>query len=209
MAAAPVAMNISSASAEDYIVENAQALLTGKSQSAVDSGAKTLEQAIAALVKIDFTELQKAIEAGRGLIDTCAHGKLWYELFDLINGSDEVIKSRDQANVDQLAAKINDVIDRIQKDCPDCGAAETIVTVIKEVTVTVPVEPNDPYCNIGLHKIWTILFFIALALLLILAAFILFFFRKKRENEKDETPLVDYDIADDEGSEEDSEEKQE
>ena len=178
----------------------ANELLTSKVQADVNDGAKALEDAITALVKLDFSELQKAMTKGREMIDTCAHGKLWYQLFDLLNEAETVKKSRDQAAIDDLAVKINNVVDQIMQDCPNCGETK-IVEVVKEVTVTVPVEPNDPYCNIKMHKVWPILFFVTLGLLLIACGLILWFFMKKKKNEKDDTPLVDYDIADDDKTE--------
>lgn len=178
----------------------ANELLTSNVQADVEAGARDLENAIAALVKIDFSELQKAMTKGRELIDTCAHGNLWYQLFDLLNEADSVMKSRDQATVDDHAVKINNVIDQIMQDCPNCGETK-IVEVVKEVTVTVPVEPNDPYCNINMHKVWPILFFVTLGLLIVACGLIIWFFAKKKKNEKDDTPLVDYDIADDDKTE--------
>ena len=177
------------------VLLHAQELLESKSQEEVDAGAKALEEAIDALVKIDFTELRKAINMALSLDDNIAHGNLWYELFDLITSADSVMKSRNQAAVDELARKINDLIEKLLKDCENSGIQT--VEIIKEVTVEVPVEPNDEYCNIKIHKIWPILFFIALGILLIMTALILLFFTKKKKNEKDETPIVDYDIADD------------
>ena len=179
------------------VLAYAQTLLESKSQEDVDAGAKALEDAIAALVKIDFTELRKAISKARSLDDSYAHGTLWYELYDLLNEADTVMKSRDQAAVDAHAKKINDLIDKIMKDCENVG--NQTVEIIKEVRVEVPVEPSDPYCNIPIHKLWPVLFFIALGIIALLIAIIFWYFAKRKKTQKDDTPIVDYDISDDEG----------
>lgn len=173
------------------VLEEARALRTSNSQEDVDNGAKALEKAIAALVKVDYSKLNKAVEEAKGL-DACAHGKLWFKLFDALVRADAALKGRDQKVIDDLAAEIEGLIEEIKKDCPNCDGKTT--EVIKEVEVL----PSDPYCNIKMHKVWPILFFISLGINVVLAGLIIGFFAKRKKNQKDDTPLVDYDIEDDE-----------
>ncbi|MBR6918259.1 MAG: hypothetical protein IKN38_08750, partial [Clostridia bacterium] len=149
-------------------------------------------KAIAALVKIDYSKLKKAIETAKGLED-CAHGPLWFKLFDALQACEKALTSRDQKAVDSAVADIEAIIEEIKKDCPNCGQENT-----KEIIKEVEVLPEGEYCNIEIHKLWPILFFISLAINLILGGLILWFFLKRKKNEKDDTPLVDYDIGDDE-----------
>lgn len=170
----------------------ATALKTSKKQGEVDAGARALEKAIAALVKLDYSKLKKANETAKAL-ENCAHGPLWFKLFESLGKVDEMLKSRDQDEINALTKEIEDIIEEIKKDCPDCGK-ENVKEIIKEV----PVLPEGDYCNITSHKVWPILFFISLAINLALGGLIAWFFLKRKQNQKDDTPLVDYDIGDDE-----------
>ncbi|MBQ7670599.1 MAG: hypothetical protein IJS45_07760 [Clostridia bacterium] len=170
----------------------ATALKTSKKQGEVDAGARALEQAIAALVKLDYSKLKKAYETAKGL-ENCAHGPLWFKLFESLGKVDEMLKSRDQDDINALTKEIEDIIEEIKKDCPDCGK-ENVKEIIKEVEKL----PEGDYCNITSHKVWPILFFISLAINLVLGGLIAWFFLKRKQNQKDDTPLVDYDIGDDE-----------
>ena len=167
-------------------------LKTSKKQAEVDAGARALEKAIVALVKLDYSKLNKANETAKGL-ENCAHGPLWFKLFESLGKVEEMLKSRDQDEINALTKEIEDIIEEIKKDCPDCGK-ENVVEVIKEVEVL----PEGDYCNITSHRVWPILFFISLAINLALGGFIAWFFLKRKTNQKDDTPLVDYDIGDDE-----------
>ena len=71
---------------------------------------------------------------------------------------------------------------------------EVEVEVEKEVEVEV--EPSDDYCNIKIHYVWPILFFISLALNLGFIALIVVYVVRRKKNQTDDTPLVDYDIDD-------------
>ena len=170
----------------------ANSLTSGKDQAEVDNAAADLSRAIAALVKVDHTDLMRAVEAAKALGDTPAHGDLWEKLFDAVRRSEEVLSGRDQGDVDALTEEINGLINDIKSDSENLGGK--IVEVVKEVEVL----PEGDYCNIGMHAVWKWLFFISLAVNLILIVLIILFLRKRKKNQKDDTPLVDYDIGDDE-----------
>ncbi|MBQ3869718.1 MAG: hypothetical protein II777_04150 [Clostridia bacterium] len=179
-------------------LEKAKELLESKSQSEVDNGARELADAISALVRVNYGALRKAVERAKGLDEACAHGNLWFKLTGLLAQADKILvegEERDQAKADELAAKINETVDEILRDYAN-HSKET--QIVKEfITVEVPIEPTDPYCNIPMHKVWPVLFFIALGIILILTALYFIFFMKRRTNRKDDMPIVDYDIADD------------
>ena len=59
------------------------------------------------------------------------------------------------------------------------------------------VEPEGDYCNIKIHKIWPILFFVSLGVNVLMGSVIVALVTRKKKNRKDNTPLVDYDIDDD------------
>ena len=165
---------------------------SSKNQADVDAAALDLDRAISALVKVDHTDLLRAVEAAKALGDIPAHGALWEKLHDALARSEAVLAGRDQADVDALVKELNGLIEDIQKDSETLGG--DVVEVVREVEKL----PDGDYCNIHMHKVWPVLFFITLAVCLILVALIVWFLIKRKNNQKDDTPIVDYDIGDDE-----------
>ena len=165
------------------------------SQSTVDAAAEVLKSAIAALVEMDYSALTGALEQAEKLGDNDALAELFRQLCEAVAEGKALLGSGDQAAVNASAAKILDILAQIAEKMEQLGQSEIV-----EVPVEVEKEvlPGGEYCNIPMHKVWPILFWISLALN---AGFILFFviyFAKKKKNRTDNTPLVDYDISDDE-----------
>ena len=71
----------------------------------------------------------------------------------------------------------------------DTGAAESL-------TVSEPTEvlSDEKVCNVPMHAVWQILFFVSLALNVAAAVVIVILIWKKKHLHKDDIPLVDYDI---------------
>jgi len=57
--------------------------------------------------------------------------------------------------------------------------------------------PEDDFCNISIHQVWPIVFFISLALNVAFVVLAVIYVTRRKKNRKDNTPLVDYDIGDD------------
>ena len=176
-------------------LKNAKAKRSSKSQSAVDAAAAALKDAIAALVEMDYAALIGALEQAEKLGDNDALAELFRQLCEAVAEGKALLNSGDQAAVNASAAKILDILTQIAEKMEQMGQSEIV-----EVPVEVEKEvlPDGEYCNIPIHKVWPILFWISLALN---AGFILFFviyFARKKKNRTDNTPLVDYDISDDE-----------
>lgn len=176
-------------------LKNAKAKRSSKSQSAVDAAAAALKDAIAALVEMDYSALIGALEQAEKLGDNDALAELFRQLCEAVAEGKALLNSGDQAAVNASAAKILDILTQIAEKMEQMGQSEIV-----EVPVEVEKEvlPDGEYCNIPIHKVWPILFWISLALN---AGFILFFviyFARKKKNRTDNTPLVDYDISDDE-----------
>lgn len=164
-------------------------------QTKVDAAAKALENAIAGLVEMDYTQLRQALEAVNSFNQSEELGDLWQSLINAVNQGSAMLASGDQAAVDAVAASILDLLDQVEAKLGERGNGQIV-----EVPVEVPVEvlPQDDYCNITGHRVWPVAFFVSLAVNLILAAVIVLYVAKKAKNRKDTTPLVDYDIGDDE-----------
>lgn len=176
----------------DLALAKARVLLYSDSQSEVDAGAKELEDAIAALVRFDTSRLQAAIEEARSLQKEYPIGSLWESLIRELENGGNLLNSGDQEAVDQCADRIHSLLEEIRKEIANMSQEKTVIEQVR-----VEVEPEGPFCNIPIHQLWPILFFISAGLNVILIVLIVVIVRKRKKNEKDDMPLVDYDIDDD------------
>lgn len=169
--------------------------LSSTSQSKVDSAADALEHAITALVKMDYSGLNAALAEVEDFM--CSEGLIdrWEQLSALAAEGESLLTSGDQDAVDAAADEIVQLLTQIRESLEELRQSNVV-----EIPVEVPVEvlPEGEYCNIASHRIWPVVFFISLALNVILSAVIVAYVAKKQRNRKDDTPLVDYDIGDDE-----------
>lgn len=173
----------------------ARLLLESTEQAKVDSCADALAQAIKGLVKMDFSKLKAAIEAAKPLTTDNEIGQKVLELSDALKDSVAKLASTNQAEVDEAAEKLDGLAKEVQT-LLDSLTGSQIVEV--EKTVEVEVEPKTPFCNITAHKVWPVLFFVSLAINIALVTLIVLFVLRKKRARVDTTPLVDYDIGDDE-----------
>lgn len=176
-------------------LKDAKAKKTSESQSAVDAAAEALKNAIAALVEMDYSALIAALETAEQLGDSDELADLFRQLCEAVSEGKALLNSGDQAAVNASAAKILDILTQIAEKMEQLGETQ-IVEVEKEVEKEV--LPSGEYCNIPMHKVWPILFWISLALNAGFVAFFVIYFVRKKKNRTDTTPLVDYDISDDE-----------
>lgn len=151
----------------------AQAALSSTSQEEIDAAAKTLSDALNGLVKVDYSRLLEAIEKAKDLGKDNETNSLWLALLDALTNGNLMLGSDDQAQVDAAAKQINDLIEQL------AGG-------------------NGKFCNISIHKVWPILFVISLAANVVLVVVLVKKNGTKKKNQVDNTPLVDYDISDDE-----------
>lgn len=150
----------------------AQAALSSTSQEEIDAAAKALSDALNGLVKVDYSKLQEAIARAKDLGKDNETNSLWLALLDALTNGNLMLGSDDQAQVDAAAKQINDLIDQLLN--------------------------GGKFCNIAIHKVWPILFFISLAANVVLVVVLVKKNGTKKKNQVDNTPLVDYDISDDE-----------
>lgn len=150
----------------------AQAALSSTNQDEIDAAAKALGDALNGLVKMDYSKLLDAIARAKELGKDNEVNSLWLALLDALTNGNLMLASDDQAQVDAAAKQINDLIDQLLD--------------------------GSKFCNISIHKVWPILFFISLAANVVLVVVLVKKNGTKKKNQVDNTPLVDYDISDDE-----------
>jgi hypothetical protein len=175
-------------------LSTARGLLNSTSQSDVDAAAAALASAIDGLVKMDYTKLQEAIDAAKAITDTDELGQQFASFFDALSESIDALTSTDQAVVDAAAEKLAGLVQQIEEALAALREGN-VVTV--EVPVEVEVEPTTPYCNIAMHKVWPVLFFISLFINIALIALIVIYLVRRKRDQEDSNPMLDYDIDDD------------
>ena len=176
-----------------YALAAAKNALYSDDQDVVDAAAKALADAIAALVKMDYSKLEAAMASGEELAASDKLGNLWFQLFQAIQEGIKLIGSGDQAAVDACTAKILDLIEQLKAALAEANAEPE--EIIKEVIVEK--EPEGDYCNISMHRVWPILFFVSLAVNVVFVVLVVVYVVRRKKNAKDDTPLVNYDIGDD------------
>ena len=178
----------------EAVLAKAQAALNSGDQAAVDAAMQALADAIAALVPMDYSALEDAMAKVETFLgDSTVAGKL-QELLDALKASKELLTSGDQKAVDEAAALLEQLLGELEKAIKDLEKIEEIITEIEKI---VEVEPTDPYCNIQIHYVWPILFFISLFVNVGFIALVVIYFVRRKKNQTDDTPLVDYDIGED------------
>lgn len=200
------------------------ALSTGKryvnsySQTAVNNATAKLKDAIAALVKLDRAALIDAMNKADALFNKNADSKLWKDLHDAVVNGTALMTSRTQADIDAGAtallnaikaveALLNKAPETVIKEVEVTKEVEKIVEVTKEVEKIVEVEVEVPKEVIkevpvevpaeGSNLVWIILLIISIVINVGLAVLVVLYFIKKKNNQKDNTPLVDYNIEED------------
>lgn len=159
-------------------------LRNSKKQDAVDAGAKALKEAIEGLKEMDYTLLEEAIAAAKKLGDSEELGNLWMKLADALKDGVGLLTSNDQQAVNDGAALINSIISQLNEELEKLREANAVY--------------EGDYCNISIHHVWPILFFVSLGVNVVLAIVAIMLGKRRMGNKKDNTPLVDYQISDDE-----------
>lgn len=166
--------------------------LGSDSQEAVDMAAQELKQAIENLVRVDYSALLKALDDLSQYIEKDELAGLWGRMHELINEANILLYSRDQAAINACASKITQLLADIVKMLSELSGS------VIEIEKIVEIEPEYGFCNFFLHKLWPILFIISIVLNLAFVGLIVTYVIRKRRKVNDDTPLVDYDITDDE-----------
>ena len=166
--------------------------LNGNKQEDVDAATEELQSAIAALKTMDYSQLSTALAQVSVFGDAQQLHELWLELAQLVGEGNDLLTSGDQAAVDETAEQINQLLADVESGMLEQNTPEVVT---KEVYVEVP--PAGNYCNLSSHHFWPVVVIFSMALNVGLVVLIVFYVSKRVKNQKDDTPLVDYDISDD------------
>ncbi|MBQ2795802.1 MAG: hypothetical protein IJF04_07255 [Oscillospiraceae bacterium] len=165
-------------------------LENGGSQTEVKEAADALDEAVDALVRMDYSRLEKALnEVYKKIEENPDLHDIWLKLNMAVEDARPMMINGDQDAVNRAAAEINALLDELEYIAPS-GAD----VVVKEVEVEVP--PSDDFCNIAGHKAWTALFVISFIINIGFLGMMAYILMKKRHT-TDDIPLVNYNIDDD------------
>lgn len=176
----------------DAAIAEAELALTYQNQIMADEALKKLKEAVGSLVKVDFSELNRALLAVEEFSETDAYSGLWVTLSAAVQQGREALTGGDQAVVDAATQQILTVLNQMKDMDAQREAPEVVV---QEVPVEVP--PTDEFCNIPKHRVWPVVACVSIAVNVLLLMLIGAYVFKKGKTQRDDTPLVDYDIDDD------------
>ncbi len=176
----------------EQAVASGNALLNSTSQTKVDAAAKEIKAKLEALVPMDYTGLQAALDGAEDIGDLSELSETWKRFIQALNNARIQRTSGDQAAVDAAALEL---VESKEALIQALEAMEEVIVVEKEVPVEV--EPSYKFCNIPSHTLYMIIMIVSLVLNLLLIGLICLYLYKKHMQERDRTPLVDYEIDDD------------
>lgn len=173
----------------ELALKNGEDLLGSTSQTAVDNATKSLKDAIANLVPMDYSALQEALDRVGSMENMDAVAEYWERFVQALENARAQMTSGDQAAVDAAAEEL----------LASWSALEKVMAELTASGGVVEVEPSYPFCNKTSHTVILVIMIVSLAVNVALIALIGLHFYKSRKNKRDDTPLVEYDIEDDMG----------
>lgn len=169
----------------------AESALDSDSQSRIDSAEQSLRQAIASLVKLDYTQLQAVLEEAEAQRDS-EEGQLWQKLLEAAQESEKLLESRDQKEIDAAAKALQELLEQLAREPqptePEQTEAPTQETTLPEVT--------EPPAQGGGAGAWPVFLILSLLVNAGLIGWILWSRRSK--SSKEEAVYRDIELEDDE-----------
>lgn len=173
----------------EALADARNALAVG-TQEEIDKATQDLMAAMKAFVSIDYSKLQAAIDEANELVASDYNSQMWHNLLTALNNGNLMLSGDDQAAVDAAAAEITKRLEEVRELLRNSAGTSTGGSTV--------IEPTEDYCNIAIHNVWPVLFFVSLAGNIVLLVILYGRFKIKKKVTKDDTPLVDYEIGDDE-----------
>ena len=162
-----------------------------KTQNDVNKAAGALRDAIAALVKIDASALEKLVADVNGFLKDNDLASVWEELHAALNQADAALKSGDQTAIDAAYTRLDAAFKALKAKLEELGKSDV---VIQEVEVQGECGED---CHVWWHYLLLILLIISAILNVVFIVLVILYFIKKKKNATDTTPVVNYDINDD------------
>ena len=154
----------------DQAIQKAVKALEKKNQILINDASRTMAKAMSELKPMDFSRLNISLAA----VSHWSHqdeetGELWDQLVRLTQEAQEARASGDQERVNEVAARIDETLEQLKQTGGKKGSS----------------------------VIWIVLFFVSLAINVGFVVLVLIRTRNTQKYQKDDVPLVEYDIDDD------------
>ena len=169
-----------------------QNALSSDDQDTVNTAAQELGSVMSALVKMDYSRLRAVLDKTDMLLVSEQTAVLWEMLSKAAAEASSLLDSGDQDAVSAAASRLAEIIAQLEKELEVITETNIVVQEVPVVTL-----PTSDFCNMSEHHLWPVLCVVSLVLNVGLIGLVVIYVAKKAKNRKDETPLVDYDIADD------------
>ena len=151
-------------------LSDAEKALSSKDQKTVDAAAAALAEAIKNLAKLDYTALIEAIDKTEEFLASDAMGGKGAALVEALQNAKNLLSNaKDQDSIDKAAAALT-------------TALAELADVLEQMANKPAEKPTGEFCNISIHYVWPVLFFISLAVNI---ALVVLFFVRRKKNEKE------------------------
>lgn len=175
-------------------MDNGYRALQGKfGQVAVNEATYAIDVSMTNLVEMDYSQLEYVLaEVYRKIDENPELHDVWIRLNAEADRARPLLTSGNQEAVDASVVKLTGLLMELS-ECDETVIPEPEI-VVQEVEVEV--YPTEDYCNIPMHRFWPVMFACSAVLNVTLIVLLVIVIMKKRST-MDNTPLVHYDIEDD------------
>ncbi|MBR5295329.1 MAG: hypothetical protein IKU24_01915, partial [Clostridia bacterium] len=155
-------------------------------QADINAAAQALKTAIASLVA-ELSESAKAltgaIQEVKDYLEKDKVASAYKALSEAITEAEAALAGGENEAIDAALKKLKAAFEAYKQQIKELSKTETV-----EVEKPVPTDPEGPFCNVRIHKVWLILMIISFILNLLFIALIVYYFiqKKKREEAKPE-----------------------
>ena len=146
--------------------------LGAKKQADIDSATDALKIAIAALVPASTDSaavLKEMVEEVKKYEEDSKVIASYKALSEALQNAETALASENKEEIEAATAKLKAAFEAFKKEISSLTKTETI-------EVEKPGEPEGPFCNVRVHKIWLILLIISFILNLLFIALIVYYF---------------------------------
>ena len=170
----------------DAALKLAKEALSAKKQADINAAAQALKTAIASLVA-ELSESAKAltgaIQEVKDYLEKDKVASAYKALSEAITEAEAALAGGENEAIDAALKKLKAAFEAYKQQIKELSKTETV-----EVEKPVPTDPEGPFCNVRIHKVWLILMIISFILNLLFIALIVYYFiqKKKREEAKPE-----------------------
>lgn len=172
-------------------LEAAESALDSDSQSRIDKAEQSLRQAISSLVKLDYTQLQAALEKAEAQCSS-TQGQLWQKLLKAAQESGELLESRDQKEIDAAAKTLQELLEQLAQE-PQSTEPEQTEPSTQETTLP---EVTEAPAKSGGAGAWPVFFVLSLLGNAGLVGWILW--SRRNKSPKEEAVFRDIELEEDE-----------